>query len=49
MNTIEDAKCLIRMWCYIVGHDWLYMESIYEKEFNGRICDRCDLHEGTYN
>jgi len=36
----KDWKKII---CYIIKHDWLYLDGLYVGEFDGKWCMRCEV------
>lgn len=37
-----------KLFCKILGHKYLYPEALYVGDFDGKFCERCDLHVGEY-
>ena len=42
-------KYLHKLLCFLNFHEKYWLESIYEKEFNGQRCEWCEWEKGTYN
>jgi len=38
-----------RIFCFLGFHKRIYMESVYQFEFNGWMCEFCLAKKGEYN
>ncbi len=39
-------KKINKLICFIIGHQWHYLDALYEGEFDGKYCYRCDKEVG---
>jgi len=39
-------KTINKIICAIIGHHWLYIDGMYQGEFDGKWCARCDKEVG---